>query len=118
MVTLVGLFLITHGLVHLAIFAPRPGPSVPWVPARPFIPGMAAAPAGGRRLAALAFAGGTGLLFLVAGMAAITGRSWWVPTALLAVGASAVLLAGNFHALLASGLLLDVAILGAVAATA
>jgi hypothetical protein len=118
MATLIGLFLIAHGLVHLAVFAPRPGPSVPWVPRYPFVPGMTGRPAATRRLAAQEFAAATALLFLLAGMAAATGRAWWWPTALLAVAASAVLLAGNFHSLLLSGLLVDVGVLGAVAATA
>ena len=111
MAALVGLFLILHGMVHLVVFVPEPGPNVPWVPIRPFVPGMTHQPQRVRRLAAVAFAVLTMVVYVVAGMAIITGAAWWTPAAVLAAAASVVLLVGNYHPVLVSGLLLDVTVL-------
>ncbi len=110
MAALVGLFLILHGIVHVAVFVPEPGPNVPWVPIRPFVPGMTHRPPQTRRLAAVAFAALTMVVYVVAGMAIITGAAWWTLAAVLAAGASLVLLVGNYHPVLVSGVLLDVTV--------
>jgi uncharacterized membrane protein YphA (DoxX/SURF4 family) len=83
---LLGLFFIAHGLVHVAIWAPRYDPKkAAFDPSRSWLLGEQ------RPLArVLAFAAAA--VLVVAGIALLAQSGWWRPTAVVGLGVSTVLL--------------------------
>ncbi|MFE6199896.1 hypothetical protein [Streptomyces sp. NPDC057838] len=118
-VVAVGVFLILHGLLHPAVWAP---PRQAGAPA-PFDPGhswalaaahVAPAPA---RATALAIAWYTAVVYAVAGAGVLAGTGWWPTTALVAAVGGLVLKTVWFDPWLTVGLLLDAGVIAAVAGT-
>ena len=83
---LLGLFFIAHGLVHVAIWAPKYDPAkVPFDASRSWLLGEQ------RPLArVLAFAAAA--VLVVAGVALLAQGGWWRPAAVVGLGVSTVLL--------------------------
>jgi hypothetical protein len=98
-----GLFLVVHGLIHVAIWVPRLPKDAPFdahhSPMFGDVRGAAAA------LAVLA-AGG----FVVSGISYLAGQDWWAPAALGAAAVSIVLLILTFTPWWLLALVIDAAI--------
>jgi hypothetical protein len=88
----VGIFLVLHGLIHLGIYGPPPGPGAPWDTRRSWL--FATRSARGRRTMAIVLAGLAAALYLVAGTALLVGGGWWAPVAVVASVVSLILLVG------------------------
>ena len=91
--TLIGLFLVAHGLVTVAIW----GPSYPAVPEGQLQPPNAANSwiLGDARAFSLIFGVVVGLALAAAGIGFLTHQSWWPPVA-IGAGAASLLLFGIF----------------------
>ncbi|MFC8513275.1 hypothetical protein [Streptomyces sp. NPDC057257] len=118
---LVGVFLVVHGLLHPGVWtAPQQQPGgapAPFAPGHSWLltsAGVAAAPA---RAAALALAWYTALVYAVAGGGVMAGSGWWPTAALLAASSALVLKVVWFDPWLSVGVLLDVGVITAVAAS-
>jgi hypothetical protein len=98
-----GLFLVAHGLIHLAIWVPRPPADAPFDAHRSPMFGDVRAVAA--VLAVLA-AGG----FVVSGVGYLAGQDWWAPVALGAAGVSIALVILTFTPWWLLGLAIDAAI--------
>ena len=82
---LAGLFLIAHGLVHLAIWLPRPDAKAPFDVGRsPF--------AGNVRRPAVALAVAAAVVLGVGGLGVLVDAPWWIPVTVAGAGISAALL--------------------------
>ncbi|MDQ0754462.1 hypothetical protein [Arthrobacter sp. B3I4] len=101
---LAGLFLIAHGLVHLAIWLPRQDAKAPFdVGHSPF--------AGDVRRPATALAIAAAVVLAVAGLGVLTAAPWWVPVTVAGAGVSAALLVLTFNLWWLIGLGINVAII-------
>jgi hypothetical protein len=118
-------FLITHGLIHVAIWAPpskvyaepdgkAAGP--PFVPSHSWMLSGTAAAEHRARVIAVALASVAGALLVLAGVGVAVGTSWWPSAALAGAGAGLVLKAVYFDRWLVIGILLDLGVIAAVAA--
>jgi hypothetical protein len=86
---LAGLFLIAHGVLHMAIWLPSPTENFPFNAHRsPMF--------GDVRVAATALAVAAGLAFVVSGGGYLMGQDWWPALALGASAASIVLMLLTF----------------------
>jgi len=84
-------FFIAHGLVHVAIWAPKFDPDKgPFDPSLSWLVGHR-----GRLARVLAFAAAT--VLVVAGVALWAGAGWWRPTAVVGLAVSTVLLVVYFN---------------------
>ena len=83
---LLGLFFIAHGLIHVAIWAPRYDPAkAAFDPSRSWLLGE-------RRPLARVLAFAAAAILIVAGVALLAQGSWWRPTAVVGLGISTALL--------------------------
>jgi uncharacterized membrane protein YphA (DoxX/SURF4 family) len=83
---LLGLFFIAHGLIHVAIWAPRYDPTkAAFDASRSWLLGE-------RRPLARVLAFGAAAILIVAGIALLAQGDWWRPTAVVGLGMSTVLL--------------------------
>ncbi len=83
---LLGVFFIAHGLVHVAIWAPRSDPAkVPFDASHSWL-------LGDRRSLARVLAFAAAAVLVVAGIALWAQGGWWRPTAVVGLGVSTVLL--------------------------
>lgn len=100
----IGIFLIAHGLAHLAVYAP-PTADAPFDPARSWL--------FGRRLRPLALTLGAvaALIFVIAGIGLLAHQDWWQAASVVGASASLVLLALFFHPWLSFGVAINVAII-------
>jgi len=108
-------FLAVHGLLHLAIWVPRPQPAdaPPFHPDHSAVLTAAHAPADTVRTLVLALATGTAATYLLAGVAVSLGTGW-APSAALAAAVLGLLLKGlYFHPWLLLGIALDSLVLAA-----
>lgn len=85
-----GLFLIAHGLLHLAIWLPKPDKKVP------FDAGHSPFAGNVRRLAAV-LAVTAALVLAAGGLGLIGGASWWAPATIAGAAISAALLLLTFN---------------------
>jgi hypothetical protein len=85
-----GLFLIAHGLIHLAIWLPKSDPKAP------FDAGHSPFAGNVRRLAAT-LAAAAAVVLAAGGLGLIAGASWWAPAAIAGAAISAVLLLLTFN---------------------
>lgn len=90
MVWIAGLFLIAHGLIHLAIWLPRPDSKAP------FDAGHSPFAGNVRRLAA-AVAVAAAVMLAAGGLGLIGGASWWAPVTITGAAISAALLLLTFN---------------------
>jgi hypothetical protein len=98
-----GLFLIAHGLLHVAVWVPRPQANVPFDTSRsPMF--------GNVRGVAISLSLLAALLFVVAGVAVLIHAAWWAPVAIAAAAISALLIILTFSPWLLAGLAIDVVI--------
>jgi hypothetical protein len=104
-----GLFLVAHGLVHLAIWLPAPKEDAPFDPGHSWLLGAVRRPA--RALAVAA-----GALFALAGVLVLAGADAGAALAVAGVAVSLALVLLTFHAWLLGAVVIDVAI-AAVALT-
>ena len=101
---LAGLFLIAHGLVHLAIWLPPPTTKAPFDVGRsPF--------AGDVRRPAVALAVSAAVVLALAGVAFLVSAPWWVPVTVAGAGISAALLLLTFNLWWLIGLGINAAII-------
>lgn len=113
----IGIFLILHGLVHAAIYTipTEPGKAAPFDPRRSWALRVAHVGTYQTERLSVALAGLVAAVYALSGLVALVGVEWWVPVA----GAAAILgLAFKvlyFHPWLVFGILLDAAVLTAVA---
>jgi hypothetical protein len=99
-----GLFLIAHGLVHLAIWLPRPDEKAPFDVGRsPF--------AGEVRRLAVALAIAAAAVLGLAGLGLLVAAPWWIPVAVAGAGISAALLVLTFNPWWLIGLGINTAII-------
>jgi hypothetical protein len=98
-----GLFLVAHGLLHVAVWVPRPQANMPFDTGRsPMF--------GNVRGIAISLSVLAALLFIVAGVAVLIHAAWWAPVAIAAAAISAVLIILTFSPWLLAGLAIDVVI--------
>lgn len=97
-----GIFLVVHGLVHLAVWVPR-GEEVPYDPGRSPVLGNV-------RRAAIALAATATVLFVVGGLAGILGAGWWAGATVAASVSSLLLIALTFSPWFLAGVAIDVAV--------
>lgn len=112
--TLLTVFLVLHGLLHLGIWLPQPkpdGPPPPFVPDRSALLTAAAVPTRAAHALSVTLASVTAAAFVAAGLAIAAGTSWSVPLAVVAAGTGLALKLLFFHPWLVVGVLLDVAVL-------
>jgi hypothetical protein len=98
-----GLFLLAHGLLHIAVWVPRPPANVPFDTSHSPIFGSVRGVAIG--LAVLA-----AVLFVVAGIAVLAHAAWWALVAMAAAAVSALLILLTFSPWLLLGLAIDIVI--------
>lgn len=99
-----GLFLIAHGLVHLAIWLPKPDQNAPFdVGHSPF--------AGNVRRLASALAIAAAVILVLGGLGLIGDAPWWIPVTVTGAAVSAVLLLLTFNRWWLIGLGINVAII-------
>lgn len=109
-------FLVAHGLLHLAIWVPKPEPDPDRPP--PFEPDHSAVltatkvPQAATHQLALALAAATTAAYLLTGIAVALDTSWAVAVAMVAAVAGLVLKGLYFHPWLSLGVLIDCAVLG------
>jgi len=88
---LLGVFFIAHGLVHVAIWAPKYDPAkVPFDASRSWL-------LGDQRPLARVLAFAAAAILVVAGIALLAQGGWWRPTALVGLGVSTALLLVYFN---------------------
>lgn len=101
---LAGLFLVVHGLLHLAIWLPRSAPGeVPFDTMHSWLFGDMRV--GAAVLGALACVG-----FVVAGVAFLAGASWWTTAAINASAVSLLLMALTFTPWWLLGIVINIVI--------
>jgi hypothetical protein len=100
----IGVFLIAHGLIHVALYAP-PTADAPFDPARSWLFGRRLRPL------ALTLAAVTTLIFAIAGIGLLAHQDWWQAASVAGASASLVLLALFFHPWLSFGVAINVAII-------
>jgi hypothetical protein len=100
-----GLFLVAHGLVHLAIWLPAPKEDAPFDPGYSWLLGAVRRPA--RTLAVAA-----GVLFALAGVLVLAGADAGAAVAVAGAAVSLALVLLTFHAWLLGAVVIDVAIAG------
>ena len=117
---LVAGFLFVHGLLHLAVWLPKPAPAPDKPP--PFEPDHSTLLTREHveqrtihRLAIL-LASTAAVLYVVTAVAAAVGTSWAVPLAVLAASVGLALKLLYFHPWLSAGIALDVLVLAAALA--
>lgn len=99
-----GLFLIAHGLVHLAIWLPRPDAKAPFdVGHSPFV--------GEVRRLAVALAVAAAAVLGLAGLGVLVAAPWWIPVTVAGAAVSAALLLLTFNTWWLIGLGINTAIM-------
>jgi hypothetical protein len=98
-----GLFLVAHGLLHLAIWLPEPKQDAPFDPGHSWLLGAVRRPA--RALAVAA-----GALFALAGVLVLAGGDAGAALAVAAAVVSLALVLVTFHPWLIGAVAIDVAI--------
>lgn len=98
-----GLFLVAHGLVHLAIWLPAPKEDAPFDPGHSWLLGAVRRPAGGLAVAA-------GALFALAGVLVLAGEDAGAALAVAGAVVSLALVLMTFHPWLMGAVVIDVAI--------
>jgi hypothetical protein len=108
----IGLFLIAHGLVHLAMYAPPAASDAPFDPARSWV--------FRRRLRPLAFvlAMIAAAILVVAGIGLLAHQDWWQAVTVVGASASLAVLVLFFHPWLSLGVAIDVAMIWVLTQTA
>ena len=101
----IGLFLIAHGLVHVAMYAPRAASDAPFDPARSWL--------FRRRLRPLALTLATiaAVILVVAGIGLLAHQEWWQAATVVGASASLVVLVLFFHPWLSFGVAINVAMI-------
>lgn len=113
---LVSTFLFVHGLIHLAVWLPHDTTEQPFNPRYSWVLASAGLPqARGMSRAAVALASVTTMLYVIAGAATAAQSSSWTAAAVLAASVGLVLKSLWFNPWLSLGVLLDGAVITAVA---
>jgi hypothetical protein len=112
---LIVVFLIAHGLVHLAIWLPKPDEEKPqpFVPSRSAVLSLADVGRSTAQTMSVALAAVTAGAFAVAGTGAALAAPWTAAVAVTASLAGLVLKVLYFHPWLSLGVLLDALVLSA-----
>ncbi|MGY0234217.1 hypothetical protein [Longispora urticae] len=110
----VAVFLLLHGLVHVAIYPPPPNDEAPFQPHRSWLLRRYGVPETAQRAVAVAGSVISAVAFVTASGALLAGAGWWAPVAAAAAGVSLALLAVYYHPWLTFGLLLDLAVISLV----
>lgn len=115
---ILGIFLLFHGLIHLAYVAPAPAdPNYPFDLNKSWLIASTGIDVGTIRLLGMVFAALTAIGFLLAALATmgiIVPQTWWQPLTVTAALASLVLLFLGWHNWLLLGVAIDVLLLVAV----
>lgn len=99
-----GLFLVAHGLVHLAIWLPRPTPGeVPFDAAHSWL-------FGDMRAVVIVLSALAGFTFVVAGIVLLADASWWTTAAIGASVVSLLLMALTFTPWWLFGIVINIVI--------
>lgn len=108
-------FLVAHGLVHLAVWwPPEPEPAEkppPFHPDHSALLTHTRAPATTTRQLSKVLAGVTAAAYVVAALGVATGAAWAAPAAVTAAAVGLVLKALYFHPWLSLGVVLDLLVL-------
>jgi hypothetical protein len=112
---LLAMFLMAHGLVHLAIWLPRPKPdaSAPFVPDHSGILTAVDAPVKTTRRLAATLTGVAAGAFVITGIGVAFSAPWTPAVAVAASLAGLTLKILYFHPWLTAGVLIDLAVLSA-----
>jgi hypothetical protein len=113
---LVSTFLFVHGLIHLTVWLPHGTTEQPFNPRYSWVLASAGLPqARVMNRAAVALASVTTMLYVIAGAATAAQSSGWTAAAVLAASVGLVLKSLWFNPWLSLGVLLDAAVIAAVA---
>ncbi|MFP5345800.1 MAG: hypothetical protein ACLGIA_02040 [Actinomycetes bacterium] len=108
-------FLLAHGLLHLAIWLPRPAPDPdrppPFEPDHSAVLAATAVPQATAHQLSVGLAAGSAATYLLAGVGVALAATWAVPIAAAAALLGLALKALFFSPWLSVGVLLDVAVL-------
>ncbi|HEV8339971.1 MAG TPA: hypothetical protein VGR25_10010 [bacterium] len=108
---LVGLFLVAHGFIHVAVWLPPYRGEAPFNPSRSWLLGALGVNAGAMRSVAIVLALVAGIGFLLGGLGWIGGQGWGRSLAFLSAIASLLLTLLYFNLWLSFVLLINAAIL-------
>ena len=108
----IGLFLIAHGLVHLAMYAPPAASDAPFDPARSWVFRRRLRPL------ALVLAMIAAVILVVAGIGLLAHQDWWQAVTVVGASASLAVLVLFFHPWLSLGVAIDVAMIWVLTQTA
>ena len=116
--TLVALFLLGHGFVHAAVWAApkQQETGAPFDPGHSWLLSAVHVGADPARTAALGLAWVSTAMYALAAASLVAGVGLWGPVAVAAAVASVLFKTAFFNAWLTVGVLLDVAVIAAVAA--
>ena len=110
-------FLIAHGLIHAAIYAPpKPQTEQPFDPAHSWALSAAHVGIPSMRAISVNFSWAVAALFAASGIALLASAEVWIPLALAGAGTGVILKGLYFNRWLSAGVLLDVAVMAAVTA--
>lgn len=107
----IGLFLIAHGLVHVAMYAPPAASDAPFDPAGSWLFRRRLRPL------ALTLATITAVILVVAGIGLLAHQEWWQAATVVGASASLVVLVLFFHPWLSLGVAINVAMIWLLAQT-
>ncbi|WP_412538495.1 hypothetical protein R8Z50_21890 [Longispora sp. K20-0274] len=105
------IFLVLHGLVHVAIYPPPSSPNAPFDPHRSWLLSRFGVNDPTARRIAVVTSVIVAAAFVVAGGLLLAGAGWWAAFADAAAAGSLLLLGAYYHPWLTFGLLLDVAVI-------
>jgi hypothetical protein len=103
----IGVILLAHGLIHVAIYAPPTAADAPFDPRHSWL-------VGGPRQARpflLTFAYASAAAFAIAGIGLFAHQDWWQPAAIVAAALSLLLLVLFFNPWLTIGVAINVAVI-------
>ncbi len=101
---LLGLFVVAHGLVHLAVWGPPPSGNTPMQTARSWLLGDV-------RPLAVGLASATAALLAAGGVAVVAGAGWWPWPVIVGSAVSMLLIGLTFTPWWLFGLAIDAALL-------
>lgn len=103
---LIGLFLIAHGLIHVAVYVPHPAADAPFDPTHSWLLRSAWV-----RPIALALASTATAMFVISGIAIFAHQDWWKAAAVVGAAISLALVVLFFHPWLSLAVAINAAIL-------
>jgi hypothetical protein len=111
---LIGLFLVSHGLIHAAVHLAPTDASSPFDPADSWLLGGLGLGDGAARTLSVVLASATALGFVLVGLGLLAHQEWWRPAPVVAAAVGLVLLALYFNPWLSMGLAINAVVLASL----